>query len=1034
MEDKTEIRILEKDANRRGDLFGRLMADLFVALGYEQPSINSHKAGRELDLSADHRLEPRRAIGECKATSEPIGGADLNKFVGVLDVEQEDNHPITGYFISLSGFTEPAMEQEKQRRRTKIVTLSGSQVVSELVNGRILIAKDRATELAGRCCVAIPDLALDHQTELLAHERGWIWAIYYTQGKERTHFALIHSDGTLLARALAEEVAAADRECGGRLEKLICLNPEPLTGSDTDPHVAEALAAYGQYIASECGYIQLDGLPADREVGSQRHRLEDLFVPLHLDVTVSVEGKEKRIVRKAVGSVLAEHPRLALLAAPGGGKSTLVKRLAVAYVDPARRKQIDDDLPQRNWLPLFFRCRELRGLARGSFAELLDALSRREPVRQHATIFRAYVDRALLAGRVLLLVDGLDEISDPSDRAAFVCTVRTALQAYPGIATIVTSREAGFRHVAAHLAPVCTHATVSAFDSDDIRHLTIAWHQEVFDDTEKVRAVASQLAESIVKNDRIRRLAINPLLLTTLLLVERWLGRLPTRRAMLYEKAVEVLLMTWNVEGHEPIPDDEAMPQLCYIAAGMMLAGLQKISRPRLAILVQQARKELPTELGYVKGTVDQFIHRVEDRSSLLMMTGHDVEDGRLVEFFEFRHLTFQEFLTARAMVAGWHPCRREEDTLVSVLEPHFMKEDWREVIPLAAVLGGRATEKLIQRLTQLLNALDLKESWRDNGAPIFFALGHSLADEAAARPDTVQAAIRALVRIGLPSEKRAVRVRKSDETFVPMLAQGRYGVELRDEAQQAFLAEVSDFSRSAVTLKEVVWWQATAASADHKQLAQQFIERLSLPETLDRCEGGMGCIALLEHTEKLDMDRLGVAPEDIGNALIPLLFSEKTAEQYVAGWGLWELGKRKIWTLPSEPDVLGQMFALWQHSPAIGVRKGLPSTIAEQLIGPRDDGRRGISINRNEFDAMFKGYQELKYFNEKSAALIIAWYLRSLSDEQIAQHAEILIKSGKKEIGYPFNTRILNDLLKHLGEIERTPSKTSSQKFPCSD
>ena len=124
MQDSISIRILEKDSNRRGDLFGRLMADLFVALGYDQPRLNIHKTGRELDISADHRLEPRGAIGECKATSEPIGGADLNKFVGVLDAEQDGEHPITGYFISLAGFTEPAIEQEVQRR-TKIVTLLG---------------------------------------------------------------------------------------------------------------------------------------------------------------------------------------------------------------------------------------------------------------------------------------------------------------------------------------------------------------------------------------------------------------------------------------------------------------------------------------------------------------------------------------------------------------------------------------------------------------------------------------------------------------------------------------------------------------------------------------------------------------------------------------------------------------------------------------------------------------------------------------------------------------------------------------------
>ncbi len=684
MQETTPIRILEKDNNRRGDLFGRLMADLFVALGYEQPRLNVHKSGRELDLWAEHRLEPRRAVAECKATAEPIGGDAVNKFVGVLDAERGDKkkHPATGYFISLAGFKETAVEQERQGRRTKIITLTGPQIVSELVKGRILVAKEHATELAGRCSAALDHLILDPEAELLAHERGWIWAVYYTQGKVRTHFALIHSDGTPLARALADDVIAADRSCRGGLHKLSCLNPAPPPGTDSDPRVADALAVYRQYLANECGFIQLDGLPADSDVGSRRLRLENLFVPLHFDIPT--EQKE----RQPVGTVLAEHPRLALLAAPGGGKSTLIKRLAVAYADSTRRDQVGDDLPKVDWLPLFFRCRELRDLARGSFAELLEALSQREPVRQYAMVFRAYLDRALLAGRVLLLVDGLDEISDPGDRAAFVCTLRTALQAYPDIAMVVTSREAGFRHVAAHLAPICTHATLSPFDAADIRRLSVAWHREVVGDTEKVRADAEELAATIGENDRIRRLAVNPLMLTTLLLVKRWVGALPTRRAVLYGKAVEVLLMTWNTEGHEPIPDEEALPQLCYVASAMMLGGAQKISRPRLAALLQQAREALPTELGYVKGKVDQFIHRVEDRSSLLMMTGHDVEDGRLVEFFEFRHLTFQEFLTARAMVEGWHPGRQEEDTLVSVIEPHFEKEEWREVIPLAAVLA----------------------------------------------------------------------------------------------------------------------------------------------------------------------------------------------------------------------------------------------------------------------------------------------------------------------------------------------------------
>src|SRR4051794_12394178 len=130
------IRILEEDNNRRGDLFGRLMGDLFVALGFEVARLNIHKSGRELDLSADHRFEARRAIGECKATIETTGGADINKFVGVLDAEYNEQRPVTGYFISLSGFKETAIEQEVARKRTKIILLNAGDVVKELVRGR----------------------------------------------------------------------------------------------------------------------------------------------------------------------------------------------------------------------------------------------------------------------------------------------------------------------------------------------------------------------------------------------------------------------------------------------------------------------------------------------------------------------------------------------------------------------------------------------------------------------------------------------------------------------------------------------------------------------------------------------------------------------------------------------------------------------------------------------------------------------------------------------------------------------------------
>jgi predicted NACHT family NTPase len=88
------------------------------------------------------------------------------------------------------------------------------------------------------------------------------------------------------------------------------------------------------------------------------------------------------------------------------------------------------------------------------------------------------------------------------------------------------------------------------------------------------------------------------------------------------------------------------------------------------------------------------------------MMSGHDVVDGTLTEFYEFRHLTFQEYLAAKGIVEGWYPNRKETDTIVSLLEPHFGDEQWREVIPLGAVLAGRKADPLIARLAERVVSL----------------------------------------------------------------------------------------------------------------------------------------------------------------------------------------------------------------------------------------------------------------------------------------------------------------------------------------
>jgi hypothetical protein len=254
IEKLSTIRLLAASNNERGDLFTRLVKDLFFALGYDDLRYNVHKSGRELDIEGRHRLEPRLFVAECKAHAKRMGGEELNKFLGVLTRERaKTKSQIAGYFLSLGGFTETSIEQELEMGENKIILLDAKKVVDELEKCRAIVGRLAAVERAGQCAnyTKLQGTDLDG-FELLGHHIGYIWAIYYAHGKNRTHFALIHADGTPLAESTAREIVNADRLSGGSLNSLLYLAP-PLPTADRAALAAEAVANYRRWLAEECG-------------------------------------------------------------------------------------------------------------------------------------------------------------------------------------------------------------------------------------------------------------------------------------------------------------------------------------------------------------------------------------------------------------------------------------------------------------------------------------------------------------------------------------------------------------------------------------------------------------------------------------------------------------------------------------------------------------------------------------------------------------------------------------------------------------
>jgi len=765
-----DIIILEKNQNKKGDLFNRLVCDVFHALGFGEAHYNIQKSGREIDMVLRHRTENRLAIVESKALSNKVGGNDINKFVGVLDVEkvkyEADGSSVIGYFISKSGFTETALVQEEERKqaqthRGELVLLGPSEIVRELIQGNMLCSLENAVKQTPN-----KDLELCKDVDLIAHEQGWIWVLYYSSNPHQsaTHFALVHADGNLLLSNIAESVIDTARSLGAAFSNLSYLSPS----SKTELNKQAAQDAYFKYLENELGEIQFEGMPTDKDAGSVKVNLENIFVPLRFDYESNSKDEEESIERQTtIEGVLGRTSKAAILAKPGGGKSTLIRRITLAYAYPERRLKVDDGLPERDWFPIYIRCRDLGDDATKSILEIIGSIVSRAEITRYSHEFDMLTEVALQEGSALLLVDGLDEISNENYRVRFVNQLRIFVATYPNVHLILTSRIAGFRAVAGTLAGYCAQYSIADFNEEQISSLSLKWHRAVLGDSGHPEEESQKVCGIIFNDQRIVVLAENPLLLTTLLFVKRWVGYLPTKKCQLYAEMIKLLLVTWNAVAHDRLDIDETEPQLAYVAYSMTVQGRQTITKDALERCVNEARRSLPELLGYTNLSASKFIDQVEERSSLLIQVGLEENDkGQLVPSYEFSHLSFQEYLTAKSVAEGWVP-GLYGSTSLDVLKPHINEEHWKEVIPLAAVLIGRYAKEVVEYLVDLCdklideNGTIRKRDDENQLAP--FHLANCIASEVPMSRELLDKAIIAVVKC----QKAIDSLRKSPDNHI---------------------------------------------------------------------------------------------------------------------------------------------------------------------------------------------------------------------------------------------------------------------------
>jgi len=218
-------------------------------------------------------------------------------------------------------------------------------------------------------------------------------------------------------------------------------------------------------------------------------------------------------------------------------------------------------------------------------------------------------------------------------------------------------------------------------------------------DTPHWRQQAQMAAENLYRRleaaPALRELAVNPLMLQIIALVNRDRGALPDRRVELYKECTDVLLERWDkAKGLEVLLSAAQARQLLQPIALWMHSeeNRREVSKPELLAFMQPLLPQIQREVA-----PEDLLQSWQERSGIFKGEG---------DVYFFHHLSFQEYLTAEEIRNG-----RRQDILVK----NFDHAWWRE--PTLLAMGLTNPPIFSDFMAELLRA-----KWRD-GARVDFML-----------------------------------------------------------------------------------------------------------------------------------------------------------------------------------------------------------------------------------------------------------------------------------------------------------------------
>ncbi|MEZ0091456.1 NACHT domain-containing protein [Streptacidiphilus sp. EB129] len=373
---------------------------------------------------------------------------------------------------------------------------------------------------------------------------------------------------------------------------------------------------------------------------------------------------------------LSGHRRILVRGSAGSGKTTLLQWLATAT---ARRELPPSLADFANCVPLLIRLRALTG--RGELPspeEFLGLVAK--PLAGHPQAVAGWVTEQLQNGRILLLVDGVDEVP-AADRARTGGWLTDLLDAYPDARYVVTTRPSAVREGwLAHSGFV--ELDLLPMSRGDVAVFLDKWHRAAGND-ERLTEWRDALTAAMLSKPDLGRLATSPLMCALICALNRdRRGYLPQGRMELYTAALEMLLVRRDRErgiGGLELTLEQQIQLLQRLAWWLVNNGATEIGTD---LAERKLADVLPSMPAITSGPAQVLDHLLV-RSGLLRRP--------TAESLDFIHRTFQDYLAAKAAV---------EDEDLGVLVRNAHDDQWEDVLRMA-VGHARPRERatLLRRL-----------------------------------------------------------------------------------------------------------------------------------------------------------------------------------------------------------------------------------------------------------------------------------------------------------------------------------------------